>query len=249
MGSRLTPAGLLVVALSGGVDSGLVAAAAHAAGTGPASGGRVVAVTVCSELSAGRDVERASAVARHIGLAHGTLTARLLENEAVRRNNADRCYHCKRAIFDLMRREFGQECLLVDGTNADDDPARPGLRAAQEYGVFHPLKELAIPKVRVRELARGLGLPNWDTPSESCLATRLPQGLALTQARLDKVRAMEDFLRERGVKTLRARHDDMVATVEYPAQYAGIIAQERDSLADMIKGIGLGSCQFKEWTE
>jgi uncharacterized protein len=248
MMQRMGEGSPVVVALSGGVDSGLVAAAAHAAGTGPHRA-RVVAVTVRSELTAGCDVARASEVARHIGLNHRILDVRMLENEAVKRNNADRCYHCKGAIFGLLRRAFGRKCLLVDGTNADDDPARPGLRAALEHGVFHPLRELSIPKERVRELARAVGLPNWATPSESCLATRLLQGAALTQERLDKVRAMEDFLRERGVKTLRARHDDMVATVEYPAQYAEIMEQERDSLAEMIKGIGLGSCQFKEWTE
>lgn len=245
---RAGAAGPVVIALSGGVDSGLVAAAAHAAGHGR-DRASVVAATVRSELTAARDVARASEVARHIGLAHCILEMRLLDNEAVRRNDADRCYHCKGAIFGLMRREFGHTCLLVDGTNADDDPARPGLRAAREHGVFHPLRELSIPKTRVRELARAAGLPNWDTPSESCLATRLPQGATLTQERLDKVRAMEDFLHERGVTTVRARHDDMVATVEYPAQYAEIMRQERDSLADLIKGIGLGSCRLKEWTE
>lgn len=237
----------VVIALSGGVDSGLAAAAAYAAG-GP-SRGSVLAVTVRSELTSAPDVVRASKVARHVGLSHRILVLRMLENEAVVRNGPDRCYHCKRAIFDLVRREFGRECLLVDGTNADDDPARPGLRAAREHGVFQPLKALSIPKRRVRELARAAGLPNWDTPSESCLATRLPQGTALTRERLDKVRTMEDFLRDRGVKALRARLDDMVATVEYPTQYAEIMQQERDSLAEMIKGIGLRSCRLKEWTE
>lgn len=249
---RLMAADRAVIALSGGVDSGLVAAAVHAA---HAAGGRrdhharPVAVTIHSELSAGRDVERAAEVARHIGINHHVIDVRMLDIDAVRRNGPDRCYHCKDAIFALLRRDWGAGCLLVDGTNGDDDPARPGLRAAAEHGVFHPLRQLGIAKARVRELARAAGLPNHDAPSESCLATRLAPGTMLTAGRLDTVRRMEGFWHERGVNTLRARHDDMVATVEYPGQYAETMEQNRDLFCRMIKGIGLESCRFEEWSQ
>jgi uncharacterized protein len=240
----------VVVALSGGVDSGLTAAAVHAAMNASASGRpAAVAVTVRSELTADGDFTRAVEVAEQIGIEHHPLCLRMLELEGVRRNGADRCYHCKKAIFQMMRLEYGDDCLLVDGTNADDDPQRPGLRAAREQGVYHPLKEAGLTKADVRTMARMAGLANWDAPSESCLATRLATGVHLSLEGLDKVRVMESFLRERGVARIRARHDNLVATVEFPTQYSEIIDKHRDSLAALIKRIGLGSCELREWSE
>jgi uncharacterized protein len=247
LANRLCAADQAVIALSGGVDSGLVAAAVHAACARCDHPVRSVAVTIHSELTAGRDVERAGEVARHIGINHHVIDARMLDIDVVRRNGPDRCYHCKDAIFALLRRDWGAGCLLMDGTNGDDDPARPGLRAAAEYGVYHPLRQLGIAKARVRELARAAGLPNHDAPSESCLATRLAPGTMLTAGRLDMVRRMEGFWHERGVRTLRARHDDTVATVKYHRQYSETIKKNRDLFSRMIKGIGLVSCRFEEW--
>jgi uncharacterized protein len=238
----------VVVALSGGVDSGLAAAAAvRACRDLPDT--RVVGVTVHSELTADRDFTRAVEVAEHLGLEHHPLLIRMLDKAGVRGNGPDRCYHCKRAIFSLMRLEYGDHCLIVDGTNSDDDPARPGMRAAEEFSVYHPLAEVGLVKALVRDMARSLGLPNWNAPSESCLATRVAPGLPLSFEALDKVRRMESFLHERGVKTLRARHDNLVATVEYLPEYSEIIEKEREPLLALIKRIGLGSCVFKEWTE
>lgn len=228
----------------------MTAAAVHAAMNASTSDRpAAVAVTVCSELTADGDFTRAVEVAEQIGIEHHPLCLRMLELEGVRRNGADRCYHCKKAIFQMMRLEYGDDCLLVDGTNDDDDPNRPGLRAAREQGVYHPLKEAGLTKADVRTMARMAGLANWDAPSESCLATRLATGVPLSREGLDKVRVMESFLRERGVERLRARHDNLVATVEYPAQCSEIIDKHRDSLAALIKRIGLGSCELREWSE
>ncbi|WP_196772841.1 asparagine synthase-related protein [Pseudodesulfovibrio alkaliphilus] len=238
----------LVIALSGGVDSGLVAAAAQAAWHCGAHGPPPLAVTVQSELTAQRDFERAGAVARHIGIRHAVITLRMLEIEAVRDNGTDRCYHCKLALFDSIRRNVGENCVIADGTNGDDDPARPGLRAAKERGVLHPLKRLGIDKARVRRLARAAGLPNWNEPSESCLATRLAPSIALTREGLAKVERLESFWIGLGVEAVRVRHDDLVATVEYPMQYAGIIEKNRDPFLGVIRSAGLRSVQYREWS-
>ncbi len=234
----------VVVALSGGVDSALVAAAAHAA-----LGKSAVAVTVHSELTARRDFTRAVEIAEHIGIEHHPLLAQVLNNERIRRNDETRCYHCKNAIFELMSLEYGDACLIVDGTNRDDDPARPGLRAVREHGVFSPLLEAGLGKGKVRELARVNGLPNWNAPSESCLATRIPVGNSLSRETLNRVQVMESFFQERGVETLRARPDNLVVTVEYLPQFVDIINENRDKFAALIKGIGLRSVLFKEWSE
>lgn len=149
----------------------------------------------------------------------------------------------------MMVVEYGDECLIIDGTNADDDPKRPGLQAVKQFNVFSPLKEQGWGKTKVREVARTIGLPNWNAPSESCLATRIAEGMPLNKARLDMVQVMETFFHQAGVETLRARHDNLVASVEYLPQYADIMNKKRDSFAALIKRIGLRSFEFKEWAE
>lgn len=234
----------VLVALSGGVDSALVAAASHAA-----VGKRAISVTVHSELTANRDFTKAVEIAAHIGIEHHPLLVQVLTDNNIRMNGEDRCYHCKNKIFRLMVLEYGDDSLILDGTNADDDPARPGLRAVREHGVYSPLKEAGMNKRTVRKVARIQGLPNWDSPSESCLATRIPVGFALTSEGLEMVQSMENFFHALGVETLRARHDYMVATVEYSSQYTDIMHKSRDKFAALIEMIGLRSFTFKEWTE
>lgn len=143
-----------VVALSGGVDSALVAHAAHTA-----LGERCVAVTVQSEFTTSRDFTRAVEVSERIGIEHHPLIMRMLADENVRQNNSERCFHCKRAIFRMMRFEYGDHCLFMDGTNADDDPDRPGRKALREFSVFSPLEKAGLTKKRC---VNWLGL--WDCP-------------------------------------------------------------------------------------
>lgn len=233
-----------VIALSGGVDSGLVAHAAHAA-----LGDKCVAVTVQSEFTTPRDFTRAVQIAEYIGIEHHPLIMRMLTDENVRQNGRERCYYCKRAIFRMMRFEYGDHSLFMDGTNADDDPHRPGRRAIQEFGVFSPLEEAGLSKESVRMVARTVGLPNWNTPSESCLATRLPAEAALDAEGLERVRAMESFFHERGVETLRAYHDNLMATVTFKPEYADIMDKNRDKFMALITRLGLHSFTYKIWND
>ena len=168
---RSGESGCAAVALSGGVDSGLVAAA-----TKLALGPRAVACTVVTEMTQERDKERAIEVAGRIGIEHRLIEVSALAVPEVRRNLEDRCYYCKSLVFRTMKEAFGNECLLLDGTNADDSPDRPGLKAVSEFKVLSPLADLGLGKSHIRALAFDAGLPNWETPSESCLATRIPQG-------------------------------------------------------------------------
>ncbi|MBI9078829.1 MAG: ATP-dependent sacrificial sulfur transferase LarE [Pseudodesulfovibrio sp.] len=233
----------VVVCLSGGVDSALVASAAH-----DVLGNRVMAVTVHSELIADRDFTRAVEIAEHIGIEHHPLLVRALDDEFVCQNTEDRCYHCKKGIFRLMALEYGDACVILDGTNADDDPSRPGLCAVREFGVYSPLLDAGLGKSEVRTLACAAGLPNWDTPSESCLATRILAGMPLSKLGLSQVQDMETFFHLQGVQTLRASHDNLMATVTYLPEAADIMVKSSDKFAALIERIGLRSYRIKEWT-
>lgn len=204
--------GPVAVAFSGGVDSSL---ALWAAAT--ALGGGALGVNVRSEFVCAAERERAERLAALLGRTVGVrVLARdisVLTDEALRSNTAQRCYLCKGRVLEAVRRAAadhfgcapGPGAALAEGTNADDDPARPGRRAVAEAGAHSPLCACGIDKAGVRELARLVGLPNADDPSNSCLATRVPEGHELTFARLTAIEAMERTARELGLVDLRAR--------------------------------------------
>jgi pyridinium-3,5-biscarboxylic acid mononucleotide sulfurtransferase len=204
--------GVPVVAFSGGVDSALVALAAYRAH--PVS---AVAVTVLSELIPDSELARAEEVAAFIGIRHETLRLDVLGLKRLPDNPPDRCYHCKKAVFKSISR-IGKKLgatVVLDGTNSDDAGMyRPGLKALAELGVASPLAQLGIAKSDVRALARAAGLPNWDTPSRPCLATRFPYGERLDPGRIRRVHEAEDFLDSLGFSEFRVRDHAGLARVE-----------------------------------
>lgn len=200
--------GPTAVAFSGGVDSSLVLWAAATA-----LGGQAMGVTVRSEFMSAEERQRAERMAAFLAHATGVrVVARdisALADARLRGNPADRCYRCKALVLAQVRhaadQALGASSAMAEGTNDDDDPARPGLRAVAEARALSPLAACRISKAEVRELARLSGLPCADDPSDSCLATRVPEGLELTPGRLAAVEALERAARELGLADLRAR--------------------------------------------
>lgn len=200
--------GPVAVAFSGGVDSTLTLWAAARA-----LGAKALGVSIRSEFICRAERERAERMAAFLAKAVDARVAVrsicALSHARLRGNPPDRCYLCKQLVLAEVRAEalaaLGAEVRLADGTNADDDPARPGLRAVAEAGAFSPLALCGIDKAGVRELARRLGLPNAEDPSNSCLATRVPTGAELTFARLTAIEGLERAARDLGLEDLRAR--------------------------------------------
>ncbi|NCC23661.1 MAG: TIGR00268 family protein [Deltaproteobacteria bacterium] len=193
------PRGRVVVALSGGVDSSLLAYAAHRA-----LGDGARAVTVATEFMAASDRVRVLDAAAWIGIGHEILELSLLNRPRVADNGPNRCYWCKRAMYEEILEHAGPDGgLVLDGTNADDDPARPGRRALAELGIRMPLAEAGLTKVEVRALARTVGMPWADRPSNSCLATRIPTGTDITLKDLARVERGETLLVRAGYSGCR----------------------------------------------
>jgi pyridinium-3,5-biscarboxylic acid mononucleotide sulfurtransferase len=191
------------VAFSGGVDSTLVLAAAK-----QALGDRVLAVTGISPSLAMAEREAAATLAARIGARHRELPTYEHLDPRYLANAGDRCYYCKsdlyRRLHDLARDEDG--AMIADGTHRDDlSGHRPGLQAAAEHGVRHPLAEAGLGKDAVRRLSQALGLPTWDKPEMACLASRLPAGVPVTVARLRRAENAEAALRALGFRQLRVR--------------------------------------------
>jgi len=243
LAGKLGHDGKVAIAMSGGVDSCLLAAV-----TKSVMGDRCCGVTIQSEMTIESDVVMARAVAEEIGIMHTVIQMPLLDDEKIASNMGNRCYYCKQRIFSTITTIMpGYD--VMDGTNADDDPSRPGRRAAEEFGVMSPLLYCGLGKDEIRQMAQDYGLSNWDRVSESCLATRVRLGTALTANGLDRVQLMEGFFHKQGVSSLRVYHDNLMVTVVYLPQYEEIIDKSRDGFAAFVKEIGLLSCEFKEYAE
>jgi uncharacterized protein len=211
---ELTGYANLVVAFSGGVDSSYLLAAAV-----DVLGDRVTAATAVSPSLPATELAQARAFAAGLGARHLEVHTDEAERAAYRRNDADRCWHCKSALFDALEPitvRLGAATVAV-GTITDDlGDHRPGQRAAAERGVVTPLADAGLSKADVRALSRSRGLVTWDKPAAACLASRVVYGLQVTPRRLGRIERAESWLRERlGPRAdLRVRDHGDLARIE-----------------------------------
>lgn len=193
------------VAYSGGVDSTLLSTAAH-----EVLGERMLAVLISSPLVPPRETSRAIRISGDMGFPLLVVECDELSLPGFSDNPRDRCYRCKKYRLVMLRQLAESRGLqaILDGGNLDDAFGhRPGRKAALEEGCRSPLEEAGFTKSDVRELARGMGLPNWDAPSRPCLATRFPYGTRLDPELLRRVDEAEEFLEGLGIRELRVRLD------------------------------------------
>jgi uncharacterized protein len=207
--------GRVAVAFSGGVDSTVVAQAAR-----DALGDAALAVTAVSESLAEGEREEAEALARRIGIRHRLIRTEEFADPNYLRNNPDRCYFCKSELYGRLAGLLGAlgADVIASGANADDlGDHRPGMRAAGEHGVRHPLLECGLNKAAVRDLARAWGLPIFDKPATPCLSSRIAYGESVTPERVAMIDRAEQWLRQRGFRLLRVRyHKGDMARIEVP---------------------------------
>jgi uncharacterized protein len=235
-----------IVAFSGGVDSSVVAALAARA-----LGEQAVAVTAVSPALATGELDGARDVARAIGIRHETITTAELAREGYRRNDRDRCYHCKSELYDSLsalaaRRGYA---AVLSGANADDlGDWRPGLLAAEEHGVIHPLLEAGVGKDEVRRLARELGVPSAEKPASPCLASRIPYGTAVDPAALAQIDRAELALKRLGYRVLRVRHFGERGRVELAADELprALTPEARRSLVEAVRSAGYATVEIAE---
>ena len=206
--------GSVLVAFSGGVDSTFLLKTAS-----DALKEKAVALTATSVTYPEHELEDSINFTKSHGIKHIVIDSNELEIEDFAKNDVNRCYHCKKELFNICREKADKLGLnyVADGSNYDDlGDFRPGRNAAAELGVKSPLVDAQLTKKEIRELSRQIGLDTFDKPSFACLSSRFPYGTAITKHRLDMVSKSELFLKSLGVKQYRVRYHGDMARIEVP---------------------------------
>ena len=226
----------VIVAYSGGVDSALLAVAAHRV-----LGAQALAVTAVSPALAARELDEAVDLAGRFGFPHRTVQTAELEREGYVANAPTRCYFCKTELYTHLCQLAETEgfAWVANGANTDDlGDYRPGLTAAAEHRVRSPLVEAQLSKAMVRQLARQLALPVWDKPAQPCLSSRIPYGIPVSVATLSRIERAEDYLRGLGLREVRARHHDNLCRIEVGEAEIELAFAHRQEIVANLKQIG-----------
>lgn len=229
----------VLVAYSGGVDSTFLMAAAHEV-LGP---DRVKAIFVVSPLNPKRDQYEAQVVAEMRDWKVQNLYIDPWANEEISGNSKDRCYFCKRTIFEKISQEAKKlgYTTIVDGSNLDDlDDIRPGMRALDELEIISPLLEAKLTKEEIRHYSKEVyDLPTWNKPSAACLASRIPYGTPLTKENLAMVDQAESHLHGLGYRDCRVRYHDKLCRIELnPRDFQRFMDQDRLGVQEAFNKIG-----------
>jgi uncharacterized protein len=232
--------GRTVVAYSGGADSALVLKVCVDV-LGPHN---VLAVISQSESYPSRELAAALAVAGQIGVEVRVIRTEELADPDYAANPVNRCYFCKRTLFDdLAPIAATGYTTIVDGFNADDvGDHRPGRQAARENGIRSPLLEAGLNKADIRALSKELGLATWNKPALACLSSRIPYGTPVTAEALAQIDAAENMLRDLGFPQVRVRHfgEQKLAKIEVePELLPRLVAPEvRAQVFSALRGLG-----------
>tara|TARA_B100000446_G_scaffold14838_1_gene12695 strand:+ start:3291 stop:4121 length:831 start_codon:yes stop_codon:yes gene_type:complete len=228
--------GSVAVAFSGGVDSTLVAVAAHRV-----LGEKALVVTAVSPALAKRELEETIRLAETFGFAHRIIHTNEMDREGYVANSPQRCYFCKTELYTELAALADKETIkwVVNGANTDDiGDYRPGMIAASEHRVRSPMVEAGLTKADVRAIARSLDIPIWDKPAQPCLSSRVPYGIPVTVENLSKIEQAEDYLRGLGLKEVRARHHDRLCRIEVGEDGIDFAFGHRKEIVAAIKKIG-----------
>lgn len=224
----------VAVAFSGGVDSSFLVKTAH-----DVLGENCIALTALSP--AFPEQAQAKAFCDRYGIRQVTFSAGVLTLDQFVNNPPDRCYHCKKFLFQQMKEIAAGVgfSVLVEGSNVDDlSDYRPGLQALTELGIQSPLREWGMTKEDIRTLSREMGLPTWNQPSAACLASRIPYGEQITGEKLERIAAGEGLLHRLELRRCRLRVHGGVARIEVEPKDFSILLSQRESLCKSLHQLG-----------
>ncbi|MFW5898429.1 MAG: ATP-dependent sacrificial sulfur transferase LarE [Candidatus Saliniplasma sp.] len=220
------------VAFSGGKDSTLVLDSAVE------SLDDVTAFIIDAEVYPDSEVRRAEELVKQFDVPYQVIKTSKLNNEDFSKNPADRCYHCKKMLFETIKKRLEGDRVILEGTNASEIKGhRPGLKAVEKYARA-PLLEVGLEEAEIRRLLRWRGREVWNRPSYACLASRFPEGSRLTEEKLGKLEMIEDKIHSMGISQLRVRDFKDTARIEVWPKEMRMILDKREKIVEMLKEHG-----------
>ena len=233
----------VIVSYSGGIDSTLLAFYAHQV----LDQNALIAIGDSPSLSRD-DLNLAITIARENDFHLVKIYPQEFNNPDYLKNDLNRCYFCKKDLFqeiNALKKSTGAE-VIMDGTNYDDlKDTRPGLMAAKQEKVIHPLVEVKLNKKEIRLLAKKNHLPNHDKPSSPCLASRIPHGLKVDLIKLNKVEKAEKFLRDTfAASPIRVRCHEHLARIESSLENVVLLKKKIDHISAYFEKIGFSEVEF-----
>lgn len=226
------------LALSGGVDSSLLAALIGKCAA--ENGTKAYGVTFDTVLHPAADMEAARKAAEEGGLLHKVISVNELEFERIKNNPKDRCYICKKGLFQKLKgfAENHGVRTIYEGSNYDDlSQYRPGMKAVKELEIFSPLLDHGFTKKEIREWASQLGISSASRPSSPCMATRLPYNEELDLFTLRRIEAAEEALKELGFGVIRVRLHKDVARLEIPVEQFSQALEQVVLIRNILKSL------------
>ena len=199
--------GSCVVAYSGGVDSVFLARVAH-----EVLGEKSLAVIADSASLPRRELAEALQLGERFHFPVRVVKTAEFDNPSYLANPLNRCYFCKHELFDELTPIARDEhfAVICYGENASDiGDFRPGAKAAAEFQVRAPMKEVGLTKAEIRELSAQMGLPTADKPQMACLSSRIPTGEVVSPEKLRMIEEAEYVLRDLGFHDVRVRHHEL----------------------------------------
>ncbi len=212
---RLQEFEFVIIGFSGGVDSVFLSAIARMI----LGKEKVLACTAISPSLPERELLEANSLTKLLDLNWQPFDSTEFANDLYLQNTAERCYHCKSDLYKHLKRfaqNYPQATLLYGGNLDDQSDYRPGQKAALENGAIAPLAEAKLSKAEIRQLSKLWGLPTHDKPAMPCLSSRIPYGSKVTREKLSAIEQGENWLREKGFKNYRLRHEGDIARIEIP---------------------------------
>jgi uncharacterized protein len=228
----------VMIALSGGVDSALVAYAAF-----QKLGISAIAVTADYKTLSEEELQTSKQICSEIGIQQLFLDYSELENEKFTKNDSNRCFHCRMELgthLVELAKQHNVE-VIVDGTNLDDlGEYRPGIKALKQNGIRSPLVETHFSKLEIRNSAKLIGLSVYDKPSNSCLASRIPWGQRVTAEKLIRIEFGETIVKQlTKIKQVRVRDLDGSAKIEVDKEMISVFDNRvLKQITEKLKMIG-----------
>ena len=235
----------VLISLSGGVDSALVAYAAE-----KALGKNAIAVTADYKTLSSEELDSAKNIAHEIGITHKTITYNELDNDNFVKNDKKRCFYCRDELSQKLLEFAGSLKIqtIVDGTQNDDiGDYRPGIEALHGNGIRSPLLETKFTKELVRKTAEDVGLSVFDKPSNSCLASRIPWGQRVTAEKLARIEIGEKIIKQKtGIQQVRVRDIDGTARIEVEPDKIHLLSDDlvKNEIFTKLKMIGFSKVKI-----